>query len=241
MIISIECSTNILTLALLKNDLIISHEKFDMKNELAQQIIPTIKSLLYKNSIKTHHLSHVVAGCGPGSFTGIRTVIAAAKGIVFSNKKLQSIGVNGLAGLAMSVLDEALKNDIKYIISLIDTKRDDVFLQLFQLNSNDKLLFPLYAVNNIEVLKIEYINEYLVKHNLIDKKILVVGHEARSINRNIVNLKISKNLSQYPKAAYIGKLASYLINRFSKIDNKDIVFNKFDPIYIRSPEINKKK
>ena len=101
-------------------------------------------------------------GCGPGSFTGIRTVIAAAKGIVISNNNLQSIGVSGLAGLAMSVVDEALKNNIKYIISMIDTKRDDVFLQLFKLNDQDKLLFPFRVVNEIEVLKIEHINEYLI-------------------------------------------------------------------------------
>ena len=240
MLISIEGSTNNLSLALLKNDLVISNETLNIKNELAQVIVPTISFFLKKNSISINQLSTIIVGCGPGSFTGIRTVIAAAKGIVFSNNNLQSIGVSGLAGLAMSVVDEALKNNIKYIISMIDTKRDDVFLQLFKLNDQDKLLFPFRVVNEIEVIKIEHINEYLSKYNLSNKDILFVGHKSSSINSNIYNIKISESLSQYPKATWIGKLALHLIKRFEKTDSKDIAFDIVEPIYVRSPEINKK-
>jgi len=240
MIISIEGSINNLSLALLKNDLIISNQTFNVQNQLAQTIVPTIKNFLHKNSISIHQLSSIVVGCGPGSFTGIRTVIAAAKGIIIANNNLQNIGVSGLAGLAMSVVDEALKNNIKYIVSLIDTKRDDVFLQLFKLNDHDKLSFPFQSMNKIEVVKIEHINEYLNKYNLSDKDILFVGHKSSSINSNIINLKISENLCQYPNAIWIGKLALYLLNGFDKIDNTVIAFDKIEPIYVRSPEINKK-
>jgi len=240
MIISIEGSINNLSLALLKNDLIISNQTFNIQNQLAQTIVPTIKNFLHKNSISIHQLSSIVVGCGPGSFTGIRTVIAAAKGIIIANNNLQNIGVSGLAGLAMSVVDEALKNNIKYIVSSIDTKRDDVFLQLFKLNNHDKLLFPFQSMNKIEVVKIEHINEYLNKYNLSDKDILFVGHKSSSINSNIINLKISENLCQYPNAIWIGKLALYLLNGFEKIDNTVIAFDKIEPIYVRSPEINKK-
>jgi len=240
MIISIEGSINNLSLALLKNDLIISNQTFNVQNQLAQTIVPTIKTFLHKNSISIHQLSSIVVGCGPGSFTGIRTVIAAAKGIIIANNNLQNIGVSGLAGLAMSVVDEALKNNIKYIVSLIDTKRDDVFLQLFKLNDHDKLSFPFQSMNKIEVVKIEHINEYLNKYNLSDKDILFVGHKSSSINSNIINLKISENLCQYPNAIWVGKLALYLLNGFDKIDNTVIAFDKIEPIYVRSPEINKK-
>ena len=240
MLISIEGSTNNLSIALLKNDVVISNETFNVKNELAQIIVPTIIFFLNKNSIGTNQLSAIIVGCGPGSFTGIRTVIAAAKGIIFSNNNLQSIGVNGLAGLAISVVDEALKNNIKYIISMIDTKRGDVFLQLFKLNDQDKLLFPFRVMNEIEVLKIEHINEYLNKHNLNNKNILFVGHRSNQISSNILNTKISKSLSQYPKAIWIGKLGLHLIRKLEKMDTKGIAFDKVEPIYVRSPEINKK-
>ena len=238
MLISIEGSSNNLSLSLLKNDLVFSNEAFNLKNELAQIIVPTIKLFLSKNSISINQLSSIIVGCGPGGFTGIRTVIAAAKGIVFTNNNLQSIGVSGLAGLAMSVVDEAIKNNIKFIISLIDTKRNEVFLQLFKLNDQDKLLFPFKAMNEIEVLKIEDMHEYLNKYNLYNKDILFVGHNSSLINRNNINIKISESLSQYPKAIWIGKLGLHLIKRLENTDSKDITFDKFEPIYVRSPEIN---
>ena len=241
MIISIEGSTNNFSVALLKKDLIISNETFNIKNELAQIIVPTIKQLLYKNSITINQLSSIVVGCGPGSFTGIRTIIAASKGIIISNNNIKSTGVSGLACLAMSVVKEAFQNNIKYVLSSIDTRRDDVFLQLFKLNCKEKALFPLRAVNKIEVLKIEHIHEYLFKYNLRGTKILFVGHKSSLINNNIGDIKISENIFQYPNAIWIGKLASCLINKFEKVDNTDLAFDKIEPIYVRSPEINKKK
>ena len=56
MIISIEGSSNYLSLALLKNDLIISNETLKIKNELAQIIVPTIKYFLNK-MIKKYNLA----------------------------------------------------------------------------------------------------------------------------------------------------------------------------------------
>ena len=240
MIISIEGSSNYLSLALLKKDLIISNETFNIKNEIAQIIVPTIKHFLNKNSININQLSSIAVGCGPGSFTGIRTVIAAAKGLIISNNNMQSIGVSGLAVLAMAVLDEALKNNADYIVSLIDTKRDDVFLQLFKLNDYDNLSFPFRSINKVEVVKIEHIYDYLNKYNLSDKVVLFVGHKSSSINNNSTNIKISENLCQYPNAIWVSKLALYLLNKFEKIDNTLIAFDKIEPIYVRSPEINKK-
>ena len=113
-------------------------------------------------------------------------------------------------------------------------------MQLFKLNDGDELLFPFRSINKIEVLKIEDINEYLNKYNLKDKDILFVGHKSSSVNSNIFNIKISENLSQYPNAIWIGKLALYLINGFEIGDNTNLVSYKAEPIYVRSPQINKK-
>ena len=105
-------------------------------------IIPAISNLLKDNSISINELSTIAVGCGPGSFTGIRVVIALAKGILNSNYNLQSLGVNGLAALTMSVLEEAISYNVEYIISMIDTKRGDNFIQLFKVNY--KMINPFH-------------------------------------------------------------------------------------------------
>ena len=123
MIISIENSTSNLSLTLLKNENVINHKSVSSKNELSEIIVPTIKMFLQDNLITFADVTFLVIGCGPGSFTGIRSVISTALGITISNNHIKSIGINSLAGLAMCVINEAKKLKLEYIISCIDTKK----------------------------------------------------------------------------------------------------------------------
>ena len=240
MIFSIEDSTSTLSMVLLKNNLIISNKSIEITNELAQIIVPAIKMFLYENSISISQISHVAVGCGPGGFTGLRSVIAVVKGMIISNENLKTIGVNGLAALGMSVIEEAKKKRIKYIISLVDTKREDVFIQLFKLEKDKKLLFPFRSMGRTKVLKLENIQEYFIQNSLIDEYVLAVGYESYLINNNSIKIKISENIIQVPNAFWIAKLAKLAIDKFEYINNTDIVYNKIEPLYVRSPEIAKK-
>ena len=240
MIFSIEGSTSTLSMVLLKNNLIISNKSIEITNELAQIIVPAIKMFLYENSISISQISHVAVGCGPGGFTGLRSVIAVVKGMIISNENLKTIGVNGLAALGMSVIEEAKKKSIKYIISLVDTKREDVFIQLFKLEKDKKLLFPFRSMGRTKVLKLENIQEYFIQNSLIDEDVLVVGYESYLINNNSIKIKISENIIQVPNAFWIAKLAQLAIDKFEYINNTYIIYNKIEPLYVRSPEIAKK-
>ena len=110
---------------------------------------------LKDNSISFDDISFLAVGCGPGSFTGIRAIISAALGIIISKSHIKSIGINSLAGLAMSALQEAKIMKLKYIISSIDSKKDDVFLQLFKINYTKNKLLPIVSISNIDTIKIE--------------------------------------------------------------------------------------
>ena len=240
MIFSIEGSTSKLSMALLKNNLIISNKSIEITNELAEIIVPAIKMFLYENSISINQISHVAVGCGPGGFTGLRSVIAVVKGMIISNDNLKTIGVNSLAALGISVIEEAKKKRIKYIISLVDTKREDVFIQLFKLEKDKKSLFPFRSIDRTKVLKLENIQEYFIQNSLINEDVLVIGYESYLINNNSINIKISENIIQVPNAFWIAKLAKLAIDQFEYLNKTDIVFNKIEPLYIRSPEITKK-
>ena len=107
MIISIETSSSDLSLTLLNKNSILSHISIPIKYELSEIIVPTIKIFLKENSISFDNISFLAVGCGPGSFTGIRAIISTALGITISKSHIRSIGINSLAGLAMSSLQEA--------------------------------------------------------------------------------------------------------------------------------------
>ena len=238
MILSIENSTSNLSLTLLINNQVINKVSIQIKNDLSEIIIPTIKNFIKNNSITFLNISLLVVGCGPGSFTGIRAVISAAKGIYLSNKHMKILGINSLAGLAMSVLNEAKNKNIEYIIASIDTKRDDQFLQLFKLNNTNEKLLPFFAINNIQVIKIENLNDYIKKNRLVVEDFLFVGFIPTLLKNSLLNINFSEDLTQVPDAFWVAKLSTYIINNNVNYEESKIAFNEFKPIYVRSAETN---
>ena len=240
MIISIETSTSDLSLTLLNKKVLLSHISVPFKNELSEIIVPTIKMFLKDNLISFGDVSFLAVGCGPGSFTGIRSIISTALGITISNSHIKSIGINSLAGLAMSALHEAKILKLKYIISSIDSKKDDLFLQLFKINDTKNKSLPIVAISDIDTIKIEKLYNYFVINNLILKDVLFVGHQSNIAKNIIENLNVSKNSIQHPDSLGVGKLASCLMSNKISINKTTYAFDKFKPIYARSAQINLK-
>ena len=240
MIISIETSTSDLSLTLLNTESILSHISIPIKNELSEIIVPTIKMFLKDNSISFDDISFLAVGCGPGGFTGIRAIISTALGITISKSHIKSIGINSLAGLAMSALQEAKTLKVKYVISSIDSKKDDLFLQLFKINYTKNKSLPIVAVSNIDTIKIEKLYNYFVVNNLILTEVLFVGHQSNIAKNIIENLNVSSNSTQHPDSLGVGKLASCIILNKININKTTYAFDKFKPIYARSAQINLK-
>ena len=238
MIISLETSTSELSLTLLNTKSILNHISIPIKNELSEIIVPTIKMFLKNNFISFDDISYLAVGCGPGSFTGIRAIISTALGIAISNIHIRSIGINSLAGLAMSVLQEARILKVKYVISSIDSKKDDLFLQLFKVNYTKNKLLPIVAISDIDTLKIEKLYNYFVINNLILNEVLFVGHQSTNVKNIIENLKVSKNRTQHPDSLGVGKLAACIISNQISINKTTCAFDKFKPIYARSAKLN---
>ena len=238
MIFSIETSTSNLSLTLLNNNQVINKVLIKIKNELSEIIIPTIKKFLKDNSITFKSISFLVVGCGPGSFTGIRSIISAAKGIYMSNKHIKVLGINSLAGLAMSALNEAKLRNIEYIIASIDTKRDDQFLQLYKINNYNNRLLPFSAINNIQPISLENFPFYIRQNKLASENFLVVGFISNLLKNKPKNMKFCKELTQTPDSVWVGKLGFHIINNNINYKSSKIAFDNFKPIYVRSPEIN---
>lgn len=240
MIISIETSVSDLSLTLLNRESILSHLSIPIKNELSEIIVPTIKMFLKDNFISFDDISFLAVGCGPGSFTGIRAIISTALGITISNSHIKSIGINSLAGLAISALQEAKTLKVKYIISSIDSKKDDLFLQLFKIDYTKNKSLPIVAISEIDIIKIEKLYNYFVTNNLILKEVLFIGHKSNIAKNIIENLNVSKNSTQHPDSLAVGKLAIYILSNKISLNKTTFAFDKFRPIYARSAQINLK-
>ena len=237
MIFAIESNSLKLTLCLLNDGKLISNFSLSFKNDLSEILIPSINNFLKKNTITLKDISFLAIGCGPGSFTSIRTLIAAAKGIIISNKHIKSIGINSLAALAMSFIEEAEIKNIKYIVSSIDSKRQEPFLQAFEIGDFENKT-KLNPTNEIKTVKIQDLKKYLLENNLHTKNVLFVGHHQKLLVNEIMNLHLLESKNQFSDALGVAKLSYSLISSKDNITQSKISYNKFKPLYVRFADIN---
>ena len=94
----------------------------------ADELLPQIKRMLEGQNLTFADLSLVAVCTGPGSFTGVRSGLAFARGLGLGCPELKLTGVS-----AFDVYANMLKESDRafYNAVVIETKREDFYFQLF--------------------------------------------------------------------------------------------------------------
>lgn len=93
----------------------------------AEALIPLIGSVMAQASLRFSEIDRIAVTTGPGSFTGLRVGIAAARGIGLAAAK-PVVGLTTLAALAAPYI---AADDTLPIAAVIDARHNHVYLQLF--------------------------------------------------------------------------------------------------------------
>lgn len=99
----------------------------------SEELMPKIESLLKENKIKFSDIEVVFVCVGPGSFTGVRSSISAAKIFSIACPNLKVGGISAFDAY-INTLSENELSDINAVI--IETRRDDFYVQLFDKKLN---------------------------------------------------------------------------------------------------------
>ena len=96
----------------------------------AAMITELARAVMSDAGLSADELTHVVAGRGPGSFTGIRVALAAAKGFALASGVAKA-GISCLEALFNAV--RATRPDLvgNRLVATADTRRGSYFCQLF--------------------------------------------------------------------------------------------------------------
>ena len=93
-------------------------------------LIPTVLDLLREAGIAPADLGAVVFGCGPGSFTGLRTACAVAQGLAFG----AGIPVLPVPSLLSVAEDARLRHGALQVTATLDARMDEVYVAAYEWN-----------------------------------------------------------------------------------------------------------
>ena len=128
-ILALETSGALLSVSVWHEGKIASLISHDIKHGHAKDIVPTAMAALQQAGCGFEMVTHVAAGVGPGSFTGIRVALACAKGFCLA-WGAQGIGVSGQQALASDAAQQG-HNDGAPMLITADTRRGSLYGQFF--------------------------------------------------------------------------------------------------------------
>ena len=140
LILCIETSTNICSVALSKDGRVFASKEEHQANSHAALLTVLIEEMMNKSGCKMDELDAVAVSGGPGSYTGLRIGVSVAKGICYAlNKPL--LAITSLQVLAKGMLEALPKNMEQaacMLCPMIDARRMEVYTVFFDGNLQQK-------------------------------------------------------------------------------------------------------
>ena len=124
-ILAIETSAKAVSAAVAENGKILCAGYQDTGLTHSRPLMPIVEGILKNTDLAITEIDAIAAAVGPGSFTGIRIGVAAAKGLAFGADK-PVIAVSTLAAMARNV---AFCDGL--VICAMDARRQQVYNALF--------------------------------------------------------------------------------------------------------------
>jgi tRNA threonylcarbamoyladenosine biosynthesis protein TsaB len=184
----------------------------------AEKLHVFIEEILVETNLTFNDLAAIAVSQGPGSYTGLRIGVSAAKGLCYA-LNLPLIAVDTLQSIANQVVVNQ-----GYIIPMIDARRMEVYSAIFDHNHQ----------------KIREIEAQIIDENSfseINENIYVVG----DCNDKIKTVLTQKNINFidticYPSANQMSQIS---FQKYQTQDFEDLAY--FEPFYLKDFLITTKK
>jgi tRNA threonylcarbamoyladenosine biosynthesis protein TsaB len=121
--LAVDTAGEIGSIALAEDDRILGQVRLESPGVVGQTLFGELEKLLARCGVRLANVDLYAAGCGPGSFTGVRIGVAAVKGLAEVAGK-PALGISNLAALAAC-------GSAELRAPIIDARRDQVFAAVF--------------------------------------------------------------------------------------------------------------
>jgi len=138
-LLALDTSTAEMSIAIIEQGQLLKEVHIHADRTHSLHLMPMIKQLMLNADMKLADLSGIAVGVGPGSYTGVRIGVTAAKTLAWT-LKLPIIGVSSLEAMALrAAMSEAnvTADQPHWIIPMIDARRMQAYTGLYCLQGNE--------------------------------------------------------------------------------------------------------
>ncbi len=217
LILNIESSTSVCSVCLSKNGKKINGRETHEKNAHSKILTVFIEDILKEENLKAKELDAVAVSKGPGSYTGLRIGVSAAKGMAYG-AGIPLIAVNTLLNMSFGAGQKINAAGNYLFAPLIDARRMEVYTQLF-----DKNLIP---VNKTEA---KIIDETSFSKELEENTIYFFGDGADKCRQIIKHKNAVFMDDMHPSSDF---MIPFSEQAFKEKKFEDIAY--FEPFYLKN-------
>lgn len=164
-ILGIDTSTQVASVAVLDDNIVIGEFTINTKKTHSQKIMPMIENLLFDLEMEISDIDRIAVANGPGSFTGVRIGVTVAKGLAHANN-IEIITLSTLATMAFNYMDS------DYIVCpLIDARRDQVYSAIYSFE-NQK---PVVKFEDDIIMIDDLIDKLKLISDQTNQKVIILG------------------------------------------------------------------
>lgn len=211
-ILNIETATTNCSVSLSKEgEILVLKEDYNSNYSHAESLHLFIEAVLKEAKLEPHDIDAVAVSKGPGSYTGLRIGVSAAKGLCFAlDKPLVSIDT-------LKALSHQVQIDSGCIVPMIDARRMEVYAAVY-----DHEHKPMRAIE-AQVLDEHSFEDYLEAGN-----VYFIGSGVEKTKQIIVHPNAIFIENKLPSAKEMGPLAD---DKYKKSDIENVAY--FEPFYLK--------
>lgn len=216
MILCLETATNLCSVALCENGEVGAlRESVDSKSH-ASMLTVFIQEVLREKGIKTSDLQAVAVSKGPGSYTGLRIGVSAAKGIAYASS-IPLIGIETPYSMFHGIREKYMHDKKVIFCPMLDARRMEVYYSMYDIKGNV-----------IKQIAAEVINENSFDFIPESDKIVFFGDGSAKLKEVIRRPNIIFDEDYLISAAH---MCYPSLEAFGKKQFEDVAY--FEPLYLK--------
>lgn len=177
----------------------------------AEKLHVFIADILNEAKIDKKDVTAIAVSKGPGSYTGLRIGVSAAKGLCFAlDKPLISVPT-------LDVLAQQVKSDDGVIVAMLDARRMEVYSAVYDANHNQ-----------IRETQAQILNEMAFTDYLEKGKVYFIGNGVEKTKALINHANAVFMEEKLPSANDMSALAYH---KYKTSDTEDVAY--FEPYYLK--------